>query len=128
MLGRCNNPNDKAYKNYGGRGIAVCQHWRSFSNFLEDMGQAPTGLTIERINNNGNYEPSNCKWATHKEQENNKRDNVRVEFQGITASLESWAAFIGIAYQTLWARLYKYDWPNEQALTMRPNKHNRCAS
>jgi hypothetical protein len=73
MKTRCNNPNVPYYKNYGGRGIIVCERWNEFKNFLEDMGERPLGTTIDRINVNGNYEPFNCKWSTPKEQINNRR-------------------------------------------------------
>ena len=74
MIKRCANPNDPAFKNYGGRGIAVCDSWKnSFENFYADMGDRPEGLTIDRIDNDGNYEKSNCKWATRTEQVYNQR-------------------------------------------------------
>lgn len=78
LVDRCTNEKNKAYPKYGQRGISVCDRWRIFDNFLQDMGEKPNGTSIDRIDNNGNYEPGNCRWADRKTQNNNTRSNVIV--------------------------------------------------
>lgn len=118
MIQRCYNPKIEHFKNYGGRGISVCAEWKeSFERFLEDMGFAPSDTsTVERKNNNGNYEPSNCAWATRKEQTNNTRANHKITFRGRTMNLCQWAEELGIKQSTLSMRLGAYKWPVERAL------------
>ena len=77
MLQRCTNPKNKDFRHYGARGIAVCDSWQTFANFLADMGEKPNGLTIDREDNDGNYEPANCRWATRSQQMQNTRRNQR---------------------------------------------------
>ncbi len=96
MRSRCRNPNNTDYRNYGGRGISICDRWDDFAAFVEDMGYRPDGLTIDRIDTNGNYEPGNCRWASEKVQANNKRTNVRVTVEGETRTLQEWSDHFGI--------------------------------
>ncbi len=106
---RCNNPNAKEYPYYGGRGIQVCKRWRdSFASFFADMGERPAGrYSIERIDNDGNYEPANCKWATKREQTRNRRNNVRLTYQGETKTAVDWAAQLGISAKMIYKRYHK---------------------
>lgn len=82
MLDRCRNPKSRAYADYGGRGIRVCERWKAYKNFAADMGPRPPGMTLDRINNNGNYEPGNCRWTTRREQQRNRRKAVYVMIEG----------------------------------------------
>jgi hypothetical protein len=79
MKDRCTNQNHKSYNNYGGRGITVCERWMDFRNFLQDMGERPEGMSIDRIDVNGDYEPGNCRWATAQQQSLNKRNSTSLE-------------------------------------------------
>jgi hypothetical protein len=118
MKQRCLNPNYPAYKDYGGRGITVCDRWiNSFENFLSDMGECPPGLSLDRIDNNGNYEPGNCKWRSRIEQENNKRSNVYIEWQGRRITLAEAARLSGINYSVIRMRLSQLGWSPQKALT-----------
>ena len=119
LKNRCNNPSNGSYKNYGGRGIKVCDRWlNSFENFWEDMESGyKDHLTIERINNNGNYEPSNCKWIPKEEQSNNRRDNDWITFNGETKTLSRWARSLGWDQSFLRGRIYRNGWSIKRALT-----------
>ena len=118
LRSRCYNPKNTRYDMYGGRGITVCQRWRDdFMNFLEDMGRRPSSdHSIDRIDNDGNYEPSNCRWATRSEQARNRRSSRFLEFGGRRITLAEWAEEIGIDKRTLHIRL-KAGWSIERALT-----------
>ena len=117
MKQRCYNPKCSQFKNYGGRGIKVCDRWlESVQNFIDDMGLKPEGLSIDRIDNNGNYEPSNCRWATPKQQRNNQRTCRPLTFKGITKPLRDWAHEYGIHEMTLHHRIIK-GWDVGQAIT-----------
>lgn len=116
MMQRCLNPKVQNYGNYGGRGISVAPRWLSFENFLADMGEKPTGLSLDRINVNGNYEPGNCRWATYEQQVNNKRGNRYVEYKGERLTVSQWARRMGLTVGTVKSRLAR--WPVEKALGM----------
>ena len=105
MMGRCFNENDDRYSSYGGRGITVCDRWRKFENFLYDMGERDKWLSLDRIDNDGNYTPENCRWATASEQQRNRRANRLIEYRGETRCVAEWAEYLGINQSTLRKRL-----------------------
>lgn len=109
ILNRCTNPNDSAYKNYGGRGIKVCDRWReSYQNFLADLGPKPSKKhSIDRINNDGHYEPGNVKWATRIQQQNNTRTNKLITYKGKTQSLSMWCRELRLNYKRTWKRTFR---------------------
>lgn len=116
MKHRCSNPETRMFKYYGGRGIKVCERWKDFTNFLADMGEPPTRKhSIDRINNDGDYEPSNCRWATRKEQASNKRSNILMTLNGKTQTLTEWAIEIGVKPNTVICRLRR-GWTHEKSL------------
>lgn len=119
MLKRCHDQQHKNFKEYGGRGITVCTPWRSsFEAFLKDMGQRPSAKhTLDRIDNDGNYEQSNCRWATRCAQSRNRGMTRMVEFRGESRPLGEWAQLLGIGYKSLNSRLNNYGWSTERALT-----------
>lgn len=121
MKDRCINPNFSGYKNYGGRGIKVCERWFIFENFWKDMKDGYTDkMTIDRIDNNGNYEPSNCRWATNLEQQSNRRDNIK--YRGITAKM---ASLLFGGNDTLVQKRIKRGWSKEKAFTTPVRKYKK---
>jgi hypothetical protein len=117
MKERCQNPSNKNYKRYGARGIRLCDEWQDFQGFKEDMFSSyQEGLSIERIDNDGDYSRENCRWATWKEQTNNTRRSRRITYQGNTKTLAQWAEAMKIKRSTLSQRYYVYKWEIEKCL------------
>lgn len=117
MKNRCLRPNLPKYPRYGGRGITICERWMKFENFVADMGERPDGLTLDRINNDGNYEPGNCRWASRFEQQANTRRSVLVEYNGKRQPLSAWSREVGVPLPTLSARL-RSGMPPDLAFTL----------
>lgn len=110
MKARCYNVGDTNYKNYGGRGITVCDRWlepdgKGFLNFLEDVGERPDGMSLDRVDVNGNYCKENCKWSTRQEQANNKRNNRKFPYNGELLTLREIAALLGLSYNSVYNTL-----------------------
>ena len=120
IVARCTNPRSKCFKDYGGRGITMCAEWRNDFTMFRDWALAngyQNNLSIDRIDNDGNYCPENCRWATEEMQHNNTRYNRLVSFYGETKTAAEWSRCLGIKYVTLIGRLNKPNWSIEQALT-----------
>lgn len=116
MIARCTNPDNPNYLQYGGRGIAICDRWMNLDNFIADMGERPSGMTLDRINVNGNYEPANCRWASRKQQCNNNRRNRQIIYNGKQLSIGELADLTGKNYFTLYSRIVKYKWTIEKSV------------
>lgn len=116
MLTRCTNPANHKFAYYGGRGITVHEAWKSFDAFYADMGERPEGTTLGRKDNDGNYEPGNCRWESAKQQGRNKRNTAAFEHDGITATIPEHCERLGLNPSTVRSRIYTYGWPIEQAL------------
>jgi len=125
MLGRCMNPRDMHFHNYGAKGISVCDRWMSFWAFVEDMGARPSiQHSIDRIDNTKGYEPGNCRWATKREQTINRSITRLIEFQGVKKCLTDWACDLGISVNGLRDRI-ESGWSIERALTTPVNLSKR---
>jgi hypothetical protein len=123
MNQRCYSKTCKDYPRYGGKGVTVCQSWRNdYRNFLADMGRRPEGMnSIDRIDNEGNYSPDNCRWATHSQQCRNRRSSKRIKFNGKTHTLAGWSEITGIHADTIGYRI-KQGWTIHDALTTPPRR------
>ena len=117
MRQRCTNQKYRDYRNYGLRGITYCREWERFENFYADMGEPALGMSLDRIDNNGDYSKENCRWATRTEQNLNKRNNVRYEFKGKSMTLPEWSRELGIKRLTLHQRLIRSNWSIERAFS-----------
>jgi len=119
IIARCENPNHPHYKDYGGRGIKVCDEWHEYLNFKDwvNSTRKDESLTIDRIDTNGNYCPENCRWATKKEQANNRRSNLLFTYNNETHNLSEWCEILGLNYYNVHNRIYKLKWTFEKAIS-----------
>lgn len=116
MVSRCRNPNHRSYKNYGGRGIKVCERWLKSANFFADMGPRPPGGMLDRKDNDGDYTPDNCRWATRKQQNSNRRNCIYVEVNGERVTLKEACRRVGLKYRPVHKRIMARGWSVERAL------------
>lgn len=132
MKARCYNPKNSSYKNYGGRGVKVCKEWKdnfqafykwSYANGYDENAKRGE-CTLDRIDVNGNYCPENCRWVSQDIQSRNKRQNIKIEYNGETKVLKDWALELGINYGTLYSRVHNPNWDIERCFTEPVNNHN----
>lgn len=116
MHTRCNNANSGSYDGYGAKGIEVCHRWKSFSNFLEDMGERPEGASIDRLDNSKGYAPENCKWSTRTEQARNRKMCLAIDYAGETKSLAEWCERLGLSYNQAYHQVRTRGLSLEQAI------------
>ena len=128
MKQRCFDEKVKDYRNYGGRGIRVCEEWLSFANFQRwaFANGYTDSLTLDRINVNGDYAPNNCRWADAITQHNNTRRNRYISFNGETKTIAEWAKSLDISYARLYRRIFAYGWDYAKALTIRESRYESC--
>ena len=121
MKRRCYDPNYDSYKNYGAKGIKVCARWLGkggFKNFLQDLEASyQPGLTLDRIDNNQDYSPENCRWASWTEQASHRSNTLFLTYRGATKSLSEWCQQLGLKYSKIWQRLYRRNWSIYRAFT-----------
>lgn len=115
MKARCGNPNHVHYRDYGGRGIKVCPSWVSFPNFLSDMGERPAGMSLDRIDNDGDYAPTNCRWSSATQQRRNCRNTILLSCHAVTLTIAEWSKAIGTPISTIHDRLRR-GWTHNQSV------------
>lgn len=121
MMRRCYDVNNKRYERYGGRGIIVCNRWHDFNNFLLDMKEKPINMTLDRIDNDGNYCPENCKWSSKKEQARNRSTSKLIYYKCEVKSLAEWCDILNLNYIKTLGRINQCHWSVEKAFSMTNN-------
>lgn len=117
LRNRCNYKKAWNYSRYGGSGISYDPSWDSYDKFLSDMGERPEGTTLDRIDNDKGYFKENCRWATCKQQQSNRRNCLQITYNGVTQTAADWAYQMGLTKSAIWMRITKYGWSVEKALT-----------
>lgn len=125
MMRRCYNKSSNRYRHYGGRGITVCARWHNVVNFVNDMSPRPDGYSLDRINNDGNYEPSNCRWATRQQQIYNRQVTRRVAYRGEKRTMRELSQLCGLRPSILASRIFYNNWTVERAMSTPPRKTRR---